>query len=104
MARLTYRPRFTVDLDEIYDYYAQYSEERAIDLIVRLEEVVFLIPDNPEIGTRVDDIAPNLRRFVIDKNYLFFYFYWLNHNEVEAVRMVRADREDPAGLVDEALN
>ena len=38
MVDLTYRPRFTADLDEIYDYYAQYSEERATDLILRPEQ------------------------------------------------------------------
>ncbi len=61
-----------------------------------------MVADNPEMGTRADDIAPNLRRFVIDKDYLFFY---LRHpNEVEAVRMIRADRENPAGLVANELN
>jgi plasmid stabilization system protein ParE len=75
MAHLTYRPRFTADLDDIYDYYAQYSEERATDLIVRIEEAVFLVADNPEMGTRAEEIAPNLRRFVIDKHYLFFYLF-----------------------------
>ena len=102
MVNLTYRPRFTADLDEIYDYYAQYSEERATDLILRLEEVVFLIADNPEMGTRADDVAPNLRRFVIDKDYLFFYL--LNPSEIEAVRMVRADRDNISGLIAEELN
>ena len=102
MANLTYRPRFTADLDEIYDYYAQYSEERATDLILRLEEVIFLIADNPEMGTRANDIAPNLRRFVIDKDYLFFYL--LNSNEVEAVRMIRADRNNVSELIAEELN
>ena len=101
MARLTYRPRFIADLDDLYGYYARYSEERATDLIVRLEEVVFLIADNPEMGTRAEEIAPGLRRFVIDKKYLFFYL--LQVNEIEAVRMVRAERNDVAGLVAEGL-
>ena len=47
MVDLTYRPRFTADLDEIYDYYP---------------------------------------------------------NEVEAVRMVRADRDNVSGLIAEELN
>lgn len=103
MASLIYRPRFTADLDEIYDYIAEHhGAERATDQVVRLKEAVFLIADHPEMGTRADDIAPNLRRFVIDKKYLFFYL--LNPNEVEAIRMLRAERDDPAGLVDEALN
>jgi hypothetical protein len=39
MAHLTYRPRFTADLDEIYDYIANHrSEESATDQILRLEE------------------------------------------------------------------
>ena len=57
--------------------------------------------DQAEIGTRADDIAPHLRRFVIDKKYLFFYRF--THHEVEAVRMLRAERDNPAGLIDEEL-
>jgi toxin ParE1/3/4 len=73
MGRLTVRPQVLVDLDDIFDYIAEDSLDRAIAFIRKLHQHMATIAANPGIGRRCDDLWLGLRSFPYG-NYLIFYF------------------------------
>lgn len=70
------RVRFTVsaarDLDVIYEYIGQDNLDAAVKHRQRLEKRWLALVDQPRIGTKRDDIEPDLRS-VTEGNYVIFY-------------------------------
>ena len=94
MARIEKRPDANLDLYEIWEYVALKSPTSAEKLIRRINKAFLLLAENPEIGRREDDLAPELRFFPV-KPYVIFYVPLPDREGVEIVRVLheRQDRE-----------
>lgn len=72
MGRLVVRPQALTDLDEIFDYIAEDSLDRAIAFIKKLHGQMEKLAGSPSMGRRRDELLPGLRSFTYG-NYLIFY-------------------------------
>lgn len=72
MGRLVVRPQAVVDLDDIFDYIAEDSLDRAISFIKKLHGQMEKLAASPGIGRRRNELLPGLRSFPYN-NYLIFY-------------------------------
>lgn len=72
MARLLRTPEANEDLLGIWAYVAQDSIEAADRLLRTMDDRCRLLAENPELGERVEQYRPGLRRFTVG-NYVVFY-------------------------------
>lgn len=72
MSRLEFTLLASQDLDEIHDYIAERSPQRALHFIDRLQKRCFSLADTPGQGRRRDELAAGLRS-VAEGNYVIFY-------------------------------
>ena len=72
MNRLVVRPQALADLDEIFDYIAEDSLDRAIAFIKKLHGQMEKLAANPGIGRCRDELLPGVRSYPYG-NYLIFY-------------------------------
>jgi toxin ParE1/3/4 len=99
MARLIVRPQVLLDLDDIFDYIAEDSLDRAIAFIQRLHEQMEKLANSPGIGRRRNELLSGLRSFPYG-NYLILYFP--QDDGVDIVRVLNGARDIEALFKDEA--
>lgn len=76
---------FTVsDLDDIFNYVAEFNTDSAKKTIKELMQKFKLLAENPKIERSHDELILNLRSFPY-KNYLIFYFPIENGVEIYRV-------------------
>jgi toxin ParE1/3/4 len=90
MAIVIKRPQAEADLDEIFDYIATDNLERAIAVLLELDEVIKNISANPYMGRQRFELLPNLRSFA-HKNYVVFYFPM--SNGIDVIRILHGARD-----------
>ena len=73
MAKFTLASSAEADLDEIWHYISEHSEDAAAKFIRDLVAKFELLADNKEIGKRQDDFIVEMRMFPF-KNYNIYYF------------------------------
>jgi toxin ParE1/3/4 len=100
MAKLAIRPQALSDLDDIFDYIAEDSLNRAAGFIKKLYEQMGKVADNPSIGRRRDRLLPGLRSFPYG-NYLIFYIPI--DNGVDVVRVLNGARDIEALFNDDGF-
>lgn len=100
MGRLVIRPQVLTDLDDIFDYIAEDSLDRAISFIKRLHGQMQKLASSPGIGRRRNELWPGLRSFPYG-NYLIFYLPL--DNGVDVVRVLNGSRDIEALFQDDGL-
>jgi toxin ParE1/3/4 len=100
MGRLVVRPQALTDLDDIFDYIAEDSLDRAIGFIRKLYEQMEKLATNPNMGRRRDELLPELRSLPYG-NYLIFYVPL--DDGVDVVRVLNGARDLEALFQNEAL-
>jgi toxin ParE1/3/4 len=77
--------RARADLDTISEYLRERSPEAARHVLTELRNTFQLLAKNPELGTRRDDLHPNVRVFSPSRparNYIVFYYPRSNGVEI----------------------
>ena len=72
MPRIVRTDRACADAEEVAAYIAQNSQAAAERWLERLDRVLAFLASEPEMGERVDDLSPGVRRHCFG-NYLVFY-------------------------------
>lgn len=90
--RLRYTLRALDDLSSILGYLAERSPVGAKHVRRRLQVVIGLLPEHPNIGTPTDD--PTIRR-LIALPYPYLIFYELGDNEVIIHTIRHSSRDAP---------
>ncbi len=73
--RIRFSDQAQMDLQELWDYVAEYSDDAADQRIDRIIAVCQMFADNPELGRKREEFRVGLRSFVV-ANYLIFYRVW----------------------------
>lgn len=73
MSKVQISPLAESDLENVWDYFSQYSIESAKQIIKEFGQKFDLLADNPKIGRSHDEFIVNLRSFP-HKKYVIFYF------------------------------
>jgi len=63
MGKLVVRPQALSDLDDIFDYIAEDSLDRAIGFVKKLYEQMEQMANSPGMGRRRDELVMHLRSF-----------------------------------------
>jgi toxin ParE1/3/4 len=100
MGRLVVRPQALADLDDIFDYIAEASLERAIAFIKKLNGQMEKLAASPGIGRRRDELRLGLRSFPYG-NYLILYLPL--EDGVDVVRVLNGARDIEALFQDDGL-
>jgi toxin ParE1/3/4 len=90
MARIIRAPAAESDAVEIWSYIAEDNPDAADRLLDRIDRMFHAIAAQPQLGKRVEELAPNLR-FVPIGNYLIFYRP--AKDRVEIVRLLHGARD-----------
>lgn len=90
MKQVFKRPLAEADLDEIWDYIAEDSPERASNFLRKLYAKMQTLSANPNIGRKRDELLPGLRSFPY-RNYVIFYLPI--ENGIEIVRVLQGSRD-----------
>lgn len=90
MTKVRLSKRAKRDLDEIWLYIAQDSTKTADDFVDLLVSKLPLLAEQPEMGSRRTELAPDLRSFPV-KNYLILYRK--RESWLEIVRIVSGYRD-----------
>lgn len=90
MEQVFKRPLAEADLDEIWDYIAEDSPERASNFLRKLYAKMQILAASPNIGRRRDELVPGLRSFPYG-NYVIFYLP--TENGIEVVRVLQGSRD-----------
>lgn len=93
MARIELSPQARRDLNEIFDHVSLDDFNAAVELVLRIEDVIQLLGEQPEVGRARPELAENLRYFPVDR-YLVFYTYGADLVFVQ--RVLHAARDIPA--------
>jgi len=70
--KLVFTKQSKADLDEIWDYIAQDSFDRADSFIGQIYGKCFLLSESPAIGRERPELVEGIRSFPVDR-YLIFY-------------------------------
>ncbi len=90
MVLVTLLPRAVVDLDEIWDYIADDSEERADGFIDLLDRKMKTYAKRPDIGRSREELANGLRSFPVGR---YVIFYRPVTKGIEVVRVLHSARD-----------
>ncbi len=90
MGRLVVRPQALIDLDDIFDYIAEDSLDRAITFVRKLHGQMEKLATSPGIGRHRDELLSGLRSFPYG-NYLIFYISLADG--VDVVRVLNGVRD-----------
>jgi toxin ParE1/3/4 len=93
MSRYALTPRASQDLEDIGDFVAQANARAAARLVRSLEDKCRMLAEFPEIGSRCEDLAPELRRFPVGK---YVIFYRAIDDGIEVIRAVHGSRDIPS--------
>jgi toxin ParE1/3/4 len=72
VSRVSFTEPAAQDLENIYEYIAEDNIAAAVKHRQRLEKRWFVLLDQPRMGTKRDEIEPDLRS-VTEGNYVIFY-------------------------------
>lgn len=79
------------DIEEIYDYAEQqYGTDRAVEYTLDLEFLFERIVQNPELGTKRDEIQSELRSFPKAQHIVF---YRILPDRIRIVRVIHGSRD-----------
>jgi toxin ParE1/3/4 len=90
MKQVFKRPLAEADLDQIWDYIAEDSPERASNFLRKLYAKMQTLAANPNIGRKRNELLPGLRSFPYG-NYVIFYLSI--ENGIEVVRVLQGSRD-----------
>ncbi len=90
MSSIRFTKACKIDLGEIYRYIAQDNVDAADKHRQRLEKRWLALIDHPRMGTKRDDIEPDLRS-VTEGNYVIFYR--ILTTEIEISRVLHSSRD-----------
>lgn len=90
MAQLVIRPQALADLDDLFDYIAEDSFDRAVSFVKKLQAQLEKLAITPGMGRRRDELLIGLRSFPYG-NYLIFYI--LFDDGIEIVRILNGARD-----------
>ncbi|NJM48890.1 MAG: type II toxin-antitoxin system RelE/ParE family toxin [Alkalinema sp. RU_4_3] len=90
MSRVLIRSEALLDLDDIFDYIADDSLDRAIAFIQKLHDQIEKIAATPGMGRRRDELLPDLRCMAYG-NYMIFYFSM--NDGIDVVRVINGARD-----------
>jgi toxin ParE1/3/4 len=100
VGRLVVRPQAVTDLDDIFDYIAEHSLDRAIAFVRKLYGQMEKLATSPGIGRRRDALLSGLRSFPCG-NYLIFYMP--ADDGADGVRVLNGARDIEALFQDDRL-
>lgn len=73
MARFDLTRRAAVDFDEIAEYTIhRWGEQQAVRYLADLNECFVQLAENPALGRRCDEVAPQLRRIKQGRHVVYF--------------------------------
>lgn len=90
MSRISFTEPAAQDLEKIYEYIADDNIAAAVKHRQRLEKRWFVLLDQPRIGTKRDNIEPDLRS-VTEGNYVIFYR--IRTDGIEIVRVLHTSQD-----------
>lgn len=90
MAKVRLSRKARTDLDEIWLYIGRDSTNAADRFVELLVSKFPLLAENPELGRKRPELAPDLRSFPV-KNYLIFYR--IGRGPLEIVRILSGFRD-----------
>lgn len=90
MATLTIAPAAEADLDEIWDYISEHSEDAADQFLRDLAAKFELLAENKKIGKRQDDFIVGMRMFPFKKYHIY---YFPTDEGVEIYRVLHGSRD-----------
>lgn len=100
MGRLVVRPQAVADLDDIFDYIAEDSLDRAVVFVRKLYGQMEKLAASPGIGRRRDELLLGLRSFPYS-NYVIFYIRL--DDGADIVRVLNGARNIEALFQDDEL-
>jgi len=80
------------DLDDIRDYIQAQNPRAANEVIDKLFDALETLADAPELGERREDIAQNLRGFVVRP---YVIFYYSSADGIHVARIIHGARDYP---------
>lgn len=89
MAKVEISPLAESDLENIWDYFLDYSAEAAKRIIKEFGQKFDLLSENPKLGRSHDEFIVHLRSFP-HKKYVIFYFP--TENGIEVLRVLHGAR------------
>ena len=93
MSRVIFSPQAEEELLEIAFYIAQDNPEAALSFLERIERICAVIAASPEIGRLREELAPNLRGFLVEQ---YVVFYVPTQGGIEVVRVLHGARDLPS--------
>lgn len=90
MKQVFKRPLAEGDLDEIWDYIAEDSPERAANFLRKLYTKMQILVASPNIGRKRDELAPGLRSFPYGT---YVIFYVPTENGIDVVCVLQGSRD-----------
>jgi toxin ParE1/3/4 len=90
MSRVLIRSEALLDLDDIFDYIADDSPDRAIAFIQKLHGQIEKLAATPGMGRRRDELLSDLRGMAYG-NYMIFYFP--TNDGIDVVRVINGARD-----------
>lgn len=87
MSRISFTELAAQDLEQIYEHIADDNVAAAVKHRQRLEKRWFALVNQPRMGTKRDEIEPDLRS-ITEGNYVIFYR--ILPDEIEIVRVLHA--------------
>jgi toxin ParE1/3/4 len=90
MPRILKRPRAQADIDEIWDFIADDSEERADSFIDTLDGKLQALAQNPKLGRHRDELAKGMRSFPVGR---YVIFYLALADGIEVARVLHGARD-----------
>ncbi len=91
MSRLSFTELAAQDLEKIYEYIADDNIDAAVKHRQRLAKRWLALLDQPRIGSKRDDIEPDLRS-VTEGNYVIFYR--ILADGIEVVRVLHTSMDN----------
>ena len=90
MNSISLTPQAVQDLDDIWDYIAEDSPDRATAFLQSIEEKILNLAETPHIGRARPELLSLLRSFPIGK---YVIFYQPIDNGIEVVRVLHGSRD-----------
>jgi len=92
MGRIVRRPAAKLDLIEIYRFIAEGSSTNAVNFLGQIDDKLYILSDQPEMGVARLDAFPDVRIFPIG-NYLIIYRPLSDERGIELIRVYHGARE-----------
>jgi toxin ParE1/3/4 len=89
MPRILKRPLARTDLEEIWDFIADHSQERADSFVDRLDESIQTLALNPNLGRQRNELAEGLRSFPVGRYLIYFPL----PDGIDIVRVLHGSRD-----------